>query len=191
VSPQEPVKLLIIGGPCTGKSTLQTALHDTLQEQGHDVALVHEYARRYLKKTGGYQDAFERLIVYLGSLHTEEEAEAHILIFDDAPFINIPYGRLYRPTEHHLLHKWDEGLRLMEALERESAAKFLIYFLPSGVFAAHNDSERFNAEDQEDVSGHILSYLKEYGAEYHTVMASSVEARVQEILADLAQRQVI
>jgi len=191
MSEREQVKILVVGGPCTGKSTLQTALHDALLDRGEHVSPVYEYARSYIKDTGSYEDAFERFVVYLGSLHVESQGDARLLVFDDAPFISIPYGRLYRPTDHHLLHKWDEGLRVMEALEEGKVHDFIIYFLPGGVFDAHNDGERFNAEDQADVSSHIEAYLKECGADYHTIEASSVKDRVKEILGDLARRDVI
>ncbi len=192
MSNQEQVKILIVGGPCTGKSTLQAALHDALAKQEDDVASVYEYARSYLKDTGGYEDAFERFIVYLGSRHVEGQADAaRLVIFDDAPFINVPYGRLYRPTEHDLLHKWDAGMKLIEALEEGNARDFIIYFLPGGAFEAHDDAERFNAEDQAKVSEHIKGYLREQGAAYHMVEASSVEGRVREILDDLAAHSII
>ena len=191
MSNQEQVKILIVGGPCTGKSTLQTALHDALFEQEDDVVSVYEYARSYLKDTGGYEDAFERFIVYLGSRHVESEVAARLLIFDDAPFINVPYGRLYRPAEHHLIHKWDTGMKLIEALEDGKARDFIIYFLPGGVFEAHDDGERFNADEQAEVSEHIKGYLREQGAAYHMIEASSVEGRVREIMDDLAAHSVI
>jgi len=191
MSNQGQAKILIVGGPCTGKSTLQSALYDAFKGQGEDVALAYEYARSYLKDTGGYEDPFERFIVYLGSRQVESEANARLLIFDDAPFINVPYGRLYRPADHPLIHKWDAGMKSIESLEDGKARDFIIYFLPGGVFEAHDDAERFNAADQAKVEEHIKGYLREQGAAYHTIQASSVEGRVREIIEDLAAHSVI
>jgi len=186
---EQQYKILLTGGPSTGKSTLQKALISALEARGYTASGVFEYAREYQEKTGAYENPFERFIVYLGS-HLKHQAEHHeqFLVFDDASFINVPYARMYRPHSHPLIHKWDEGLRLIEELEREHPQQFITYLLPSGVFEAVNDAVRHDAHNQAVITDYMEDYLKEVGASYHVITSSSVEDRVEEIIRDLEAR---
>jgi nicotinamide riboside kinase len=186
-------KVLFVGGVSTGKSTLQTALIEELRKRGVDVSPVHEYARDYQAETGAYADAFERFVVYLGShLRSRQAPDADLLVYDDAPFINVAYGRVYRPDDHPLIDKWQRGLEHIEDLERENVHEFAaIYLLPSGVFPAVNDDVRKDAENQEKIGNEMIRFIEESGANYHTIQASGVAERVAEVIADLENRAII
>lgn len=172
-----PKRIVLIGGPSTGKTTLIKQL----EQLGHPC--MHEVSREVTK--AAQEEGIEQLFLTKPLLFSEKLLEGRISQFSDAGNLNENYVFLDRGIP--------DVLAYMDYLNQEYPPRFIeacqkymydqVFILPIWKEIHETDGERYEDFDQ---AAKIQDYLKrtylKYGYDPIAVPKTSVEERSQYIL---------
>ena len=176
----ETIKIVITGGPGSGK----TALITYLENEGYPV--VHEISRQVIleaQKEGIEQLFLEDPLLFsekllqgrLKQFHQGENCEAAVLFYDRGmpdvtaymDFVDTQYPEIF--SETCLKYKYDQ-----------------IFVLPPWEDIYHQDNERYESFEQaEKIFDFLKNSYENYGYETHVVPVGSIKERVDYILNKL------
>lgn len=88
----QKINIAIVGGPCTGKSTLAAYLFATLKYKGLDYDLVTEECRKLKKEFGDFRSPFERIYMWLQQEREELRSTAVNGFITDKPLFDYYVG---------------------------------------------------------------------------------------------------
>jgi predicted ATPase len=192
-SNDKTTRIVFIGAPGCGKSTVSAELFVALKRMGKNTELVPEWCRRDIMKNGGMEHVLEQ---YRYMVHNLTE-ENHFP--DNVEYIVQDGGRI---TGYFYAAYYSKGIDKREKLVIQDLYKDLldmlydgyfdrIYFLPrapvieaGGIF---NDGTRYQTADQADA---LESYMRTILTDIHKmdsvrVVNGPLDQRVELILNDL------
>lgn len=90
---KKPIKVAILGGPGTGKTTLCKQLDVNYSMAGYISSVCEEFAREYIVAYGAPTNVFEQFLLYEGQKKREEYLQHCDIIFcDNATILCYVYG---------------------------------------------------------------------------------------------------
>ena len=192
-TPHTPI-IALLGGPCTGKSTLAKALHQKLQAQGINSALALEFVTADIPINGlpsREHVVYEQFRFTYHQRRIEEQAQqgADIVVTDCPVMLGCVYTMLDRARlrdrrqrafieEFNDIFKWE-------------ASRYSSLFLLAREFAYEDNGIRFHSEDEaRRVDQLVRMFLSEAELPYET-LSGSVDARVDQIIQQLQATGVL
>jgi hypothetical protein len=85
----QKINIAIAGGPCTGKSTLASALFAEMKILGYDVDLISEEPRKLRREFGQYRSPFERFYMWRQQEREELRSTAADGFITDMPLFHF------------------------------------------------------------------------------------------------------
>ena len=172
----KPLKVAILGGPGTGKTTLCKQLDVDFSLAGYVSDVCLEFARSYIAWYGIPNSIFEQFLLYEGQKRREQELTYCDIIFcDNATILNYVYGLLAcdfkNPKEMYALMKLNEwAMKDLPCYE--------IFYIPRE-FAMEKDGIRYqDADFALIVDQKIKNFLDIMNVPY-TVVTGDMVSRVQ------------
>ncbi|MBA43667.1 MAG: hypothetical protein CMF62_06660 [Magnetococcales bacterium] len=178
-----------LGGPCTGKTTICTALHDNLQQQGHNAGWCREFVTDDIPVNG--IPSQEHLVYeqfrfnFMQRRRELEMMSKHDVVVTDAPLL-LGYAYAMQKCASEYCERQQLLFKDLQTLFKEDAKNYdHLYFL-SREFPYEDNGIRFHTEAQAiDFDAHLKGLLSEYGVSY-TFLEGSVEDRVDRVISDIS-----
>lgn len=184
----------IVGGPCTGKTTLTQFLNNTLKDLGVQVALADEFASRDIVKNGvpDFTYApFEQFRFALQQRRLEDEClrDASLVIAESPGFVAFLYAKLEKrakkiPRAHLFLDD-------LETLFAEARHRYHRIYLLNREAGFEDNGVRFHSEAESLAFDWLLRESLEKHQVNFTFLHGTVLARAQHILQDLVGDGII
>ena len=154
------IKVGVVGGPCSGKSTLIRGLVNELGLRGLDARQVsveydEEWPRRHIRETGAPECEFEEYLMQSKIMEKEAylvSTGCDIVICDSTSFAPYVYAVRYRSP--HKASKRHKILQELHARALEHKDSYDIIFFVTSV-PAREDGVRFNVRDSQAVADQI------------------------------------
>lgn len=160
-------KIAILGGPCTGKTTLCKQLDVDFSLAGYNSSVCLEYARSYIAEYGPPTSIFEQFLLYEGQKRRERELDYCDIIFcDNATILNYVYGLMSCDFKSS-----KEIYALMKLFEwaMKDLPGYEVFYVPRE-FGLDKDGIRYQDEDFANVVDQkIKNFLDIMNVPYHVV----------------------
>lgn len=176
------IKIGIIGGPGTGKSTLARQLVQELSKNAI-AEYVPEYASRYIKEYGIPSELWEQVRIFNKQVEWESRIPNKVEYYvSDCPVIlpfvyAIPY---YNPKVPKSRLQFCDVFKM---ITKESIRYDFLFYLPPEL-TPKDDGTRYHLDkdSQEGVDRKIVGALEVLNVSYITIKRVDLSARVQECL---------
>lgn len=166
------LKIAVVGGPCSGKSSFVRALVNELGSQGvngREVSIDYyeEYPRSYIRETMRPLCEAEQYYIQDKILEKErhlERTKCDIIVCDSAAFSTYVYAVRYPGTHRgatpeHEQHKRVKMLQELHTRALETNGSYDIIFFAEPV-PPREDGVRFNVGEAKEIGDQIEGYLK-------------------------------
>jgi AAA domain len=192
-STEKTTRIVFIGAPGCGKSTLAADVFVAFKKLGKNVELVMEWIRRDIMKNGSMTNVFEQYRTLMNNRHEEEHfpEQVEYIVQDGGTLLGYFYAAVYST-------KIDQRERLViqdmyEALLNDLYSRKYdhIYFLPrtavQAIGANIKDGTRFQTDHQIEV---LENYMRLIFTEIHRmdnikVLECPLGERVETIMSDI------
>lgn len=174
----------MIGGSCTGKSTLAAALFAELKELGLDYDLVTEQTRALKKEFGRYQSTFER---FYGWRQQEREelrsTAAHGFITDSPLFGLYVSARQHSSSPRDLLAVRELFRMCLETQDRYQL--FVIAKDPEEIAYKKDGSRSGNRANRLERHRLTVTFIEHFWPEKICYVSGSIKDRMEQVKAKL------
>ena len=195
-SEPKTTRIVFIGAPGCGKSTLAADVFTAFKKLGKNAELVMEWIRRDIMKNGSMTNVFEQYRTLMYNRHEEEDfpRQVEYIIQDGGTLLGYFYAAVYST-------KTDQKERLViqdmyEALLKDLYSKKYdyIYFLPraevQAIGANTDDGTRYQSDHQIEV---LENYMRLIFTEIHRmdsvkVLDCPLGQRVNTVISDVIGR---
>lgn len=177
---------MIMGPPCSGKSTLAAEVHTQLKKKGINSAFVSEAASDYIAEYGVPNSPQDQMIIFYKQLNREKmflESKDYI-ICDSSSILNYFYFRgLYGSTLSNkdiasINHIQKEILKHINTID-------MVFYVPP-IDTDTNDGIRFHGDDEIKKLGVLIkSYLELENIRHEDLSSIEMNSRVEYILKSI------
>jgi thymidylate kinase len=178
--------IMIMGPPCSGKSTLAAEVHTQLKKKGINSAFVSEAASDYIAEYGVPNSPQDQMIIFYKQLNREKmflESKDYI-ICDSSSILNYFYFRgLYGSTLSNkdiasINHIQKEILKHINTID-------MVFYVPP-IDTDTNDGIRFHDGDEIKKLGVLIkSYLELENIRHEDLSSIEMNSRVEYILKSI------
>lgn len=174
----KPLKVAILGGPCTGKTTLCKKLDIEYTLAGYKSNVCLEYVRDYIVRYGVPTSIFEQFLLYEGQKRREEDlAYCDIIFCDNATILNYVYGLL---TCNLQSSKETHALTLLFNWAMKDLPGYEIFYIPRE-FDFVGDGVRYQDQNAANVLDQKIKAMLDIMNVPFTVLTGDVETRAQKV----------
>lgn len=176
------IKIAVISGPGTGKTTLCKEVDNILGLMGKNSGLCLEFARTYVNRFGPPANVFEQFVVYQGQKRREDDlARCEYIICDNATFLCYVYATFNidfrNDKERYALNElYNMALKDMFSYDE-------IFYIPRE-FSLSRDGTRYQGEEEALlVDEKIRAFLL-----FHNLPYTTVKGTVRERCATILEK---
>jgi nicotinamide riboside kinase len=168
-----PMKIAILGGPGTGKTTLCKQLDVDYGLAGYFSTICEEFAREYIVNYGIPTNIFEQFLLYEGQKKREEYLKNSEIIFcDNATILCYVYGVMtcdFKNTKekYALLKLYEWAMRDLN--------EYLIFYIPREIDLVDDGVRYQNLEFALEVDNKIINFLDMMNIDYTEVKGTLQE----------------
>lgn len=184
----------IVGGPCTGKTTLTRFLYSTLHDYGVNVQLADEFASRDIVKNG-FPDRtyapFEQFRFALQQRRLEDTClrEADLVVSESPSFVSYLYASLEKncvplPRAHLFMDD-------LETLFTEARYRYNHIYRLNRESGFEGNGVRFHSEEESVMFDNLLVETLHNHDLPHSFLCGTVLSRATHIMEDLTRDGVI
>lgn len=184
----------IVGGPCTGKTTLSRFLHTTLQDFGVNIELADEFASRDIVKNG-IPDCtyapFEQFRFALQQRRLEDSClrQADLVVSESPGFVAYLYARLEKNAAP--IPRAELFMEDLETLFTEARYRYNRIYMLNRESGFEKNGIRFHSEDESLTFDTLLRESLERHEVTYTFLHGTVLNRARHILQDLVGDGVV
>lgn len=181
-------KILLAGGPSSGKTTLANEVNVLLKLAGKRSEIVPEYARAYIAQCGLPKHAYEQLMILEGQRRAEAALAEHAdyLVIDSSTWFCYVYARQLLPADGDPVEraKYEHVMHEIWRKSQEDLAGYTdTFFLPSHI-AVQDDGLRHDAEFARTMEVRLRAFLDSEGVAYR-IVSGPLKKRAEIVLAAL------
>ncbi|MBE0466517.1 MAG: ATP-binding protein [Candidatus Desulforudis sp.] len=174
-----PLKVAILGGPCTGKTTLCKKLDVDYSMAGYRSNVCLEYVRDYIVRYGVPTNIFEQFLLYEGQKRREEAlAYCDIIFCDNATILNYVYGLLSCDLQNP---KENYALTLLFNWAMKDLSGYEIFYIPRE-FEVMEDGVRYQDHEAAAVLDSKIKAMLDIMNVPYMVISGDLETRVQTVM---------
>lgn len=176
--------IMVVGPPCSGKSTLASGVHTELKKLGENSIFVSEVATDYIAEYGTPSTPMEQMVIFYKQLNKEKMFmnSKDYIICDSSSILNYFYFRQLFSTNlsnkdiASINHVQKEILKHVSKIDH-------IFYIPSLDTYSVDDGIRFqDKKDINKIERWIKSYLELENITHSDLSDVEIENRVEEIL---------
>ena len=175
---KHPIKVAVLGGPGTGKTTLCKQLDVDYGLAGYLSTICEEFAREYIINYGVPTSIFEQFLLYEGQKKRESYLLNNDIIFcDNATILNYVYGVMVcdfsNPKEKYAL------LKLYEWAMRD-LNEYMIFYIPREIELIDDGVRYQNLDFAIEVDKKIQNFLAIMSIPY-TIVQGTLQERINTV----------
>ena len=180
------MRVVFIGAPGSGKSTLSTQIFCELKKLGHRAEHIHEFIRNDIMSNGPMTSIWEAYRTKQHQKELEDAVPSNIdyVVCDSGTLTPYFYSILYAdPTDaRQRLVILDMYKYLLDDIYLNRYDK--IFYVPLAAAADLNDGTRYQTEDEvQSLDEHMRLIFTKYHPSVNTyIVSSSFENRLEEVL---------
>lgn len=176
--------IMVVGPPCSGKSTLASGVHTELKKIGENSIFVSEVATDYIAEYGTPSTPMEQMVIFYKQLNKEKMFmnSKDYIICDSSSILNYFYFRQLFSTNlsnkdiASINHVQKEILKHVSKIDH-------IFYIPSLDAYSVDDGIRFqDKKDINKIERWIKSYLELENITHSDLSNIKIEDRVEKIL---------
>lgn len=194
--PNPKLKLAIVGGPSSGKTTLAHGVIEALKLRHIPAVFAGEAATKFILTCGVPQDIADQHTIVRWQHKEEENApENSIVVCDCATFLAYIYGIRMRPKEEsqEIKKRHDFYLGLVYDLCRETMRTYDYIFFTPLEHGYRSDGVRYqkNEEEAQEIGRQIKGFLESELIPFYEVSGTQEERKkkiLDIVLKDLSER---
>jgi len=180
------IRIGLLGGPSSGKSTLAAWLYSRLKEDAVNTELVQEFAREYINKTGGPKNTLIQFLIYKRQKEKEDILPASVkVMITDSPTIlsyifGVVYGNIKDQDHRHMITEMYNEI-IHDGLSRYD----LLYYLEPTRPYVEDGTRKEGAEKAREVGNNIKNFLLFHQTSFKILTNPSTEFRANQIITDV------
>lgn len=180
------IKIGLLGGPSSGKSTLAAALFAELKELGWKTEQVQEYAREFINKNGAITNILNQYLLYEKQSEKESIVPETIeyLITDSPTILSLIYAIHYatpvnRDHQQMIINLYEKFIKY-DRLNYD-----YLFLLPSIRNYVIDGTRTQTAKEATELGNKIKIFLDLHNMKYSLLHNKETKIRVQSIIQQL------